>query len=165
MAPQEVERTAQWSVLDRLIDTEPDAATEPPRTWAQSVRDQRRAVRRDFEWLLNTRRMITPAPEAFTELARSLYNFGLPDVTSLGANSTDAQNWLRRRVEEAISLFEPRLANVRATTVPVDTGSGREVRLVIEAVLRVEPDPEHVVFDTVFEVASATFAVSGGADA
>ena len=165
MAPQEVERTAQWSVLDRLIDTEPELSAEPPRTWAQSVRDLRRSVRRDLEWLLNTRRIITPAPDELTELAHSLYHYGLPDVTSLGAESADAHNWLRRRVEEAITTFEPRLANVRATVVPVETGSRREVRLVIEAVLRVEPDPEHVVFDTVLEVASATFAVSGAADA
>jgi type VI secretion system protein ImpF len=165
MAPPETERTAQWSVLDRLIDTEPDTTVETPRTWAQSVRDLRRAVRRDLEWLLNTRRIIVPAPEELTEVARSLYHFGLPDVTALGADSASAQEWLRRRVEDTISLFEPRLANVRATIVPAEAGSRREVRLVIEAVLRVEPDPEHVVFDTVLEVASATFAVTGGADA
>ena len=159
--PAEVERTAQWSVLDRLIDTEPDVSSEPPRSWAQSVRDLRRSVRRDLEWLLNTRRIVTPAPDELTEVTRSLYHYGLPDVTSLGADSADARNWLRRRVEETISLFEPRLANVRAAIAPVEEGSRREVRFIIEAVLRVEPDPEHVVFDTVLEVASSTFAVSG----
>jgi len=163
--PSEVERTAQWSVLDRLIDTEPDVTAEPPRTWAQSVRDLRRAVRRDLEWLLNTRRIIEPAPDELTEVARSLYHYGLPDVTSLGAESSEAKTWLRRRVEETIALFEPRLANVRATIAPVDVGSQREVRFVIDAILRVEPDPEHVVFDTILEIASATFAVRGSADA
>ena len=72
MAPQEVERTVQWSVLDRLIDTDVDASTEPPMTWAQSVRELKRALRRDLEWLLNTRRIVVPAPEGFTELPRSL---------------------------------------------------------------------------------------------
>ena len=165
MAPAEVERTAQWSVLDRLIDTEPDVATDPLRTWAQSVRELRRAVRRDLEWLLNTRRIIEPAPAEMTEVTHSLYHFGLPDVTSLGAESGDAHDWLRRRVEETISLFEPRLANVRATIATPEEGGRREVRFVIEAILRVEPDPEQVVFDTVLEVASSTFAVKGGADA
>jgi type VI secretion system protein ImpF len=165
MAPPEGERTAQWSVLDRLIDTEPDTPTDAPRTWAQSVRELRRAVRRDLEWLLNTRRIIEPAPDELGEVTRSLYHYGLPDITSLGAESMDSQHWLRRQVEETIALFEPRLANVRATIAPRGEGNQREVRFVIEALLRVEPDPEQVVFDTVLEVSSATFAITGGADA
>jgi len=96
MAQLEVERTVQWSVLDRLIDTDPHSAAEPSFTWAQSVRELKRALRRDLEWLLNTRRIVEPAPEGFNELRESLYHFGLPDVTSASAESPDTRNWLRR---------------------------------------------------------------------
>ena len=165
MAQLEVERTVQWSVLDRLIDTDPHSAAEPSFTWAQSVRELKRALRRDLEWLLNTRRIVEPAPEGFNELRESLYHFGLPDVTSASAESPDTRNWLRRQVEETITLFEPRLASVRVTVAAVGEIARREVRFVVEALLRMEPSPEQVVFDTVLEISSSTFEVKGQADA
>jgi len=165
MPPSELERTVQWSVLDRLIDTNPDSGSEAPLTWAQSVHELKRGLRRDLEWLLNTRRIVTPAPEGFTELAQSLYHFGLPDITSSSAESTDTRNWLRRQVEETIMLFEPRLADVHVTVAAVGDLARREVRFVVEALLLMEPSPEQVVFDTVLEISSATFEVKGAADA
>jgi type VI secretion system protein ImpF len=165
MAPAEIERTAQRSVIDRLIDTEPTNTSDAGVTLAQSVREAKRALRRDLEWLLNTRRTIEPAPETLPELRRSLHRYGLPDITSAAASSTDARNWLRRQVEETIALFEPRLTHVRVTITDSDEPGRREVRFVVEAVLEMEPSPEQVVFDTVLEVSSSTFAVEGGADA
>ena len=165
MAPAEFERTAQHSVIDRLIDTEPTNANDASLGLAQSVREVKRALRRDLEWLLNTRRIVELAPETCPELRRSLYHYGVPDITSSAAASTDARNWLRRQVEETISLFEPRLTNVRVTVSDSDEPGRREVRFVVEAVLQMEPSAEQVVFDTVLEVSSATFAVKGGADA
>jgi type VI secretion system protein ImpF len=162
MAPAELERTAQRSVIDRLIDTEPTNATDAPLTLAQSVREVKRALRRDLEWLLNTRRVVEQAPEAYPELRRSLYHYGLPDITSTASASTDARNWLRRQVEETIALFEPRLTQVRVTINDVDEPTRREVRFIVEAVLDMEPSPEQVVFDTVLEMSSATFAIGGG---
>ncbi len=165
MAQPEVERTVQWSVLDRLIDTDPHSSAEAALTWAQSVRELKRALRRDLEWLLNTRRIVEPAPEGFNQLRESLYHFGLPDVTSASAESTDTRNWLRRQVEETITLFEPRLSGVRVTVSAVGELARREVRFVVEALLRMEPSPEQVVFDTVLEISSSTFEVKGQANA
>lgn len=165
MPQPEAERTAQSSVIDRLIDTEPDATTEAQVTWAQSVRELKRAVRRDLEWLLNTRRIHIPPPAGFSELEHSLYEWGLPDISSASAESTDTRNWLRRQVEDTITQFEPRLAQVKVTVVTADEPGRREVRFVVEALLRMEPTPEQVVFDTVLEVASSTFEVKGAADA
>ena len=166
MAPQELERTVQRSVVDRLIDADPDTSTEAPLTWAQSVRELKRAVRRDLESLLNTRRIAQLAPEGFTELAHSVYHYGLPDITSLAAESISARDWLRRQVEETIMLFEPRLSSVRVTVATTGAEGRRELRFVIDGLLRMEPSPEQVVFDTVLEVTSATFEVRGdGADA
>jgi type VI secretion system protein ImpF len=152
-------------VLDRLIDTDPDTSSEAPLTWAQSVRELKRAVRRDLEWLLNTRRTIEPAPEDWAELPHSLYQYGLPDITSLAAQSVSARDWLRKHVEETIKLFEPRLTRVRVTVVPPEPGGPRQMHFTIDALLQMEPSPEQVVFDTLLEVSSATFEVRGGADA
>ena len=130
------------------------------------MRELKRALRRDLEWLLNTRRIAQLAPEGFTELPRSVYHYGLPDITSLAAESVAARDWLRRQVEETILLFEPRLSGVRVTIATEDKEGRRELRFVIDGLLRMEPSPEQVVFDTVLEVTSATFEVRGeGADA
>ncbi len=168
MASPKVDRAVQWSVLDRLIDNDPSTNREPPMSWAQSVRELKLAVRRDLEWLLNTRRIVDPAPEGFTELPRSLFHFGIPDITSLGARSVAARDWLRHQVEETITLFEPRLAGVRVTVAPPAPEGRQELRFIVEGLLRMEPTPEQVVYDTILEVASATFAIRGegsGADA
>lgn len=165
MAPQELERTVQRSLLDRLIDTEPDSSSEPPLTWAQSVRDLKRAVRRDLEWLLNTRRIVEPAPAEWREVPRSVYHYGMPDITSLAAQSVSARDWLRKQVEETITLFEPRLTRVRVKVAAPEPGGPRELRFTVEALLQMEPSPEQVVFDTVLEVTSASFEVRGGSDA
>jgi type VI secretion system protein ImpF len=165
MAPQELERTVQRSVLDRLIDAEPDSSTEAPLTWAQSVRELKRAVRRDLEWLLNTRRIVEPAPAGCTELPRSVYAYGMPDITSLAAQSISSRDWLRKQVEETITLFEPRLSRVRVKVAAPEPGGPRELRFTVEALLLMEPSPEQVVFDTVLEVTSASFEVRGDSDA
>ena len=56
------ETTVTVPVLDRLIDLEPGAQTENPPSRSQSERLLKRAVRRDLEWLLNTRRISRSVP-------------------------------------------------------------------------------------------------------
>ena len=68
----EIERPVRPSVLDRLIDDDPKSNVEPPLTRSQSVRQFKTALRRDLEWLLNARRVITPVPDECVELARSV---------------------------------------------------------------------------------------------
>jgi type VI secretion system protein ImpF len=48
------------SVLDRLIDLEPRLSSEPPKSNATSLADLKQSVRRDLEWLLNTRYFYDP---------------------------------------------------------------------------------------------------------
>lgn len=159
MAKREVERTAQQSLLDRLIDRDPMSATEPRMTHAQSVSEFKQAVRRDVEWLLNTRRIPEPIPDALEELQNSLHAYGLPDVTSLSADSPEVRVQLVRRIEEAITLFEPRLADVKITVADTGEGATRQLRFLIEGMLRMEPNPEEVVFDTVLDTTSCKFEV------
>ena len=99
MAKRETEPTVQQSLLDRLTEE------EPPRSRSESVARYRESVRRDVEWLLNTRRIVHPAPEELHEVRHSLYHYGLPDVTSLPADSPESQLRLVRWIEEAIELF------------------------------------------------------------
>jgi predicted component of type VI protein secretion system len=41
----------------------------------------------------------------------------------------------------------------------------REVHFVVEAMLRIDPQPEHVVFDTVLDTASGDYHVRSGSGA
>jgi len=161
----EVERTVRPSVLDRLMDDEPRIAADPSLTWAQSVERYKVSVLRDLEWLLNTRRISEEAPRELEELHRSVYDFGLPDITSMSADAPSDRQRLAQRVKEVIRTHEPRLADVRVLMPEEKSGATRLVRFVVEGTLRMEPNPEQVVFDTVLEVASGRFRVGGGDDA
>jgi type VI secretion system protein ImpF len=156
-----IERSVQQSLLDRLIDLDPKTSTEVPPTWAESVRQLKASLRHDLEWLLNTRRIPTLAPESFEELTRSLYHFGLPDITSMGRDSRDVRTKLMRQVEETLAAFEPRLAGVRVSVGESDDDGKRQLRFLIEGLLRMEPNPEQVVFDTVLEISSGEYHVKG----
>ena len=164
MAAPANERTVRLSVIDRLIDSEPGLAGDPTTTWDESVRQLKMALLRDVEWLLNTRRIPEPAPDHYPEVQRSVYHFGIPDVSSLSSDSDASRQKLQQHIEESIRIFEPRLTRVRV--VPTQEGmEGREIRFVIEALLRMDPNPERVIFDTVLETASGEFRVNGSDNA
>ena len=160
-----VDVTVTLSVLDRLIDREPGNTAEAPVSRAESVRRLKRAVRRDLEWLLNTRCNVPDPEESLKEVSRSLYMFGLPDFTTYSIYSPDDQAKLLRQVFSAIKLFEPRLGNVRI--VPLESGAPglQQVRLRIDAMLRTDPAPEPVSFDTLIELRSGICHLTGDADA
>ena len=148
------------SVIDRLIDQEPERKLEPPVSRAQSVRDLKAAVRRDLEWLLNTRRTIEESPASLKELGRSVYNYGLTDVTSLYLRSSKDQAFLLESIKAAVNFFEPRLLNVKVRMEP-GTDEKRVIRFAIEGLLRMDPAPEQVLFDTMLEPMSGQYQVKG----
>src|ERR1700694_5500950 len=98
MPPPETTGIVTLSVLDRLIDYEPKSRTESMPTAAQSLRAMKAALRRDLEWLMNTRRVIDDLPESCTELQRSVYHYGLPDISSMSIFSTTDQNLLLKTI-------------------------------------------------------------------
>jgi type VI secretion system protein ImpF len=167
MVKRDIERTIRPSLLDRLIDDNPESSADPVVGYQQSRDRILASLRRDLEWLLNTRRGPEADPEEFEELRRSLYHYGLPDLTTISQDSTDAHARLLRQVKETILAFEPRLANVRVSEAPAPPGEvrRRELRFIIHGLLRMEPNPEQVVFDTVLELASGEYDVKGGLDA
>jgi type VI secretion system protein ImpF len=166
MAKRELERTVQPSVLDRLTDDDPRVQTDRHVSYADSLRAFKAAIQRDLEWLLNTRRTPTPAPAGFTELRTSLFHYGVPDITSISRDSSDAHDALLKHVDDALAMFEPRLMNVRISTVDQEgEAHRRELRFVVEATMRLDPTPEQVRFDTVLHFSTGEIDVAGGANA
>jgi len=164
MAGKPTDRSIRPSLLDRLIDEEPGNRNEAPDRRAQSLKELKDSVRRDLEWLLNSRR--SPAEPALSakELWRSVYCYGLPDTTGLAMSSAEDRNWMARLVTTAVAAFEPRLLNVTINMEPSSEGS-RILHFQIEALLRMEPAPARVFFDTTLEVSSGEYEVTGDARA
>ena len=84
------------SVLDRLIDYEPELSQEPAASRARSLRELKQAVRRDLEFLLNTRQVAGGLPVGLKEVNKSVAAYGLPDFSNVNVNSPDEQMRLRR---------------------------------------------------------------------
>ena len=163
MARWEPEQTVTQSVLERLIDRDPGSSSENPPTRAQSVRQLKASLRRDLEWLLNTRRTPEAVGSEFRELEQSLYNFGLPDVTSLSWDSNRDRTRLARMLEQTIATFEPRLRKVKVLTLEAAPGAQQVVRFQIEGLLDMDPAPELISFDTVLQLSSGEYRVKGDA--
>ncbi|MBV8809541.1 MAG: type VI secretion system baseplate subunit TssE [Acidobacteriaceae bacterium] len=151
------------SVLDRLIDPELKIPG-PPLSRSRSLQKLRDAVRRDLEWLLNTRQPIEVAAEG-SQLQHSLYMYGLPDITSRSAKDNRDRQFLTQSIETAIAQFEPRLMNVRVTLIDNETEKMPLLRFAIDGLLRVDPNPEHVSFDTLLQLSSGECTVRGQAGA
>jgi len=161
----EPEQTVTQSVLERLIDHDPKNQTETPPTRAQSVRQLRASVRRDLEWLLNTRRSPDAVTAEYQELERSLFNFGLPDVTGINWQSSRDRARLTQMIEDTVAMFEPRIRNIKVVPVEAIAGSQHVLRFQIEGMLDMDPAPEHISFDTVLQLTSGEYQVKGDASA
>lgn len=147
-------------LLDRLLDDEPKIKSEAPMTRSASLARLKTAVRRDLESLLNTRRTPDFIPEGSVEILRSVYYYGLPDITSMPANFLYEQNKLLQSIETAVKTFEARLDGVKVSLVAV-AGQSRVLRFVIDGMLRIDPLPEHVVYDASIELTSLEVSISG----
>lgn len=146
------------SVLDRLIDPEPATPADPPMTRAQSFREMKAAVKRDLEWLLNSRQTPQPAGDELPLARKSVYNYGLPDLTTITIQSSADRGRMLRLIEETVSRYEPRIQDVKVEVDAV-SASSRTLRFRIEGLLRVDPAPERVSFDTVLELTSGEYEV------
>ena len=149
------------SVLDRLIDDEPENTRETPRSRNQVLRELRQSVRRDLEDLLNTRWRCTAWPPNLDELEVSLVNYGIPDFTGAVMNSPEDRDSFRRVIEQTIRRFEPRFKTVKVELLKNSDRTDRTMRFRIDALMYAEPAPEPVVFDSHMEPTTRTFEVKG----
>ena len=158
MSRIDLETRVTPSVLDRLIDLDPRESQEPAKSRSTSVQELKQSVRRDLEWLLNTRCHLEALDEKLEEAPRSIAFFGLPDFTGVSVKSHIEQKRMTAAIENALRFFEPRFKNVTVTLEPVDN-IDRQLRFRIEATLDIEPTPEPIVFDSVMEPGAGGFSV------
>ena len=139
------------SLLDRLTEDAVAAPQGRAQSEIYSVEQLHDSVRRDLEALLNARRRWRSWPAWYAELAASPLGYGIPDFASGAFSDRARREALRADIEASIRRFEPRLSNVRVTLL--DAGSRLEpsLRLRVEALLRAEPAPAPIAFDTIVD--------------
>jgi type VI secretion system protein ImpF len=162
--PQDVLR---HSVIDRLAER--GGARGSSRDLRIGVQELRAAVRRDLEWLLNTRLVLPPEIEElerFPEARRSILGYGLPDLTTFSpANEADTRN-VCALIEEAVRTFEPRLLarSVRVEFHPSSRVDDFLMHFKIHGTLYVEPIREQVSFDTNIDPSCGSLQVQEAQD-
>jgi type VI secretion system protein ImpF len=149
------------SLLDRLIDNDPQVSHEASRNRSQLLRDLKQAVRRDLENLLNTRIRCVPFRSEFKELRMSLVNYGIPDLTGLSLGGPKEREEFRRTIQSVIRQFEPRLKNLEVRIIAQPDTIERTIRFHIEAILEAEPAPEPIAFDSTVRLTTGSFDVKG----
>ena len=161
MARWEPEQTVTLSVMERLVDRDPTVAAEPALTRAQSVRQLKASLRRDLEWLLNTRRRPDAVESEFKELEQSLFNYGLADISNLSWDSARDRQRVSRMIEKTIATFEPRIKRLKVVAAEAAPGAKHVLRFQIEGLLDMDPAPEHISFDTVLQLSSGDIQIKG----
>jgi type VI secretion system protein ImpF len=160
MASSSLQPEISSSLLDRLIDLDPESPREALVSSWEQVRDFRLALCRDLTAVLNTRRASEEVESSYPEAANSLLTFGILDFTAYNLKKGNEQEQLRRSVERAIRQFEPRLERVAVSLEDADP-QRPVLRLQISAVLRTEAG-EPLFFDAALQRDSRRFVVSGG---
>jgi type VI secretion system protein ImpF len=148
------------SLFDRLIA--PPGGGSPIDSDADRPRqiDQlRNQVKRDLEYLLNSRRALPDFPAERDQLNHSLLTFGLPDFSDKGLVAL-LSGELKNAVAQAIERFEPRLTDV-AIEIDQESQGSNVLRFHISAQLNVEPEREPVTFETIMALDTLKFQVQG----
>ena len=147
MARAKSEILVTQSLLDRLTDHE-----DWPTTRNASLR-----IKRDVEWLLNSRRPVVPELEGRALASKSVFNYGLPELTSFRGSNQDP-GALLVAIRQTLLNFEPRIKEPRVFLVRSDV-LARSLRFHVEGKLAFENGEEDISFDTVLEVTNGGYEV------
>ena len=159
MARVDNKKKLRPSILDRLIDDEPESKTDTNHGAHQKLKQLRNSVRRDLENLMNARLRVVEPSEEFTELDKSLLNYGLPDLATINITDLDKRKAFTVKMEKILREFEPRFKNVNVSYIENKDSIDRTLRFRIDATLYADPSPEIVIFDSVLEPVTRSISI------
>ena len=159
MARVDKKKKLRPSILDRLIDNDPNNNVDVDTDQHQKLKELRNSVRRDLENLLNTRyKMIEPESELI-ESQSSLLNYGLPDLATVNISDKEKRKEFIQHLETILIEYEPRFKAVKVKYMDNADSLDRSLRFRIDATLYADPSPEIVVFDSILEPVTRTVNV------
>jgi type VI secretion system protein ImpF len=160
--PQPSERLKP-SLLDRLSDDDPSERREGAHRRYASPKQLRESVVRDLGWLLNCVRLSTVQDlSAHPYAARSVLNFGLPDLAGRTASGIDVP-LLEQQLRQAIVDYEPRLIphSVKVAAIEDSKPSHHNsMHLVIEGKLLAHPVPLALWLRTEIDLENGEVSIS-----
>ncbi len=154
MARPDKKKKLRPSILDRLIDNDPNNNIDSDIDQHQKLKELRQSVCRDLENLLNTRMRIVEPDDEYRQLKHSLLNYGLPDLAAINITNIEKRKEFVRGLEQLLLDFEPRFKTVSIIYQNNSDNIDRTLRFRIDATLYADPSPEVIVFDSVLEPVS-----------
>lgn len=139
------QRTFTASLIDRLLDDEPDRVVDPVESEDAALGRYKHNLRRDLEALLNSKRPMLAAVDGDDGLARTIVGFGIRDISTEDFSTTAARDRARRLVAQCIREHETRLSDVEVEADGAPTSRG--IRFRITATLRLTRNRDTVVYD------------------
>jgi type VI secretion system protein ImpF len=165
MAELTTQERLQPSLLDRLTDDEPGKAEESREKRVISANRLRECVTRDVSWILNCVNMCADEELAeYPEVARSVLNFGVPDLTGSALSGVDV-SVLQRQIRAALVAFEPRLTASTLTVTVMADGKrmdGQSLVFNIASEMWAQPIPLNLYLKTEVDLETGAFHVSEG---
>lgn len=153
----------QPSLLDRLTNLHPEKSKESTAQQSMSQKEFKDAVIRDLGWLLNSVSLdVCVDLEAYPEVARSVLNFGLPDISGHTTSTIDVRS-VENSVKRAIRQFEPRIIRnslqVKVHSNPSDM-SHNSLVFEIEGAVFGQPSPFQIVLRSELNLECGEFSVT-----
>ena len=167
MAELTTKERLQPSLLDRLIDNEPEKTQESRDQRVFSLTRLRDAALRDLAWLLNATNLAAGQDlGAYPQVASSVVNYGIPDLSGMTVSGTDVAV-LERALRQAIMDFEPRILR-HTLSVRLEANesqmSHNAMTFLIEGELWAQPVPLHLYLKTEIDLDIGDVRVSGQTD-
>jgi type VI secretion system protein ImpF len=166
MAELTTKERLQPSLLDRLTDDEPDKKQESRDQRVLNLQKLRAGVIRDLSWLLNTCNLAaTEDLESWDEIASSVLNFGMPDLTGKSVAGVDIRA-LEEMVRKTIWDFEPRILR-KSVKVTAVVGEGEmdhnALSFEIEGELWAQPVPLRMFLKTEIDLETGYVSIAESA--
>ncbi len=164
MADKTLTERLQPSLLDRLTDDNPGDLKESRETRVIDISHLREIIQRDLSWLLNTHNIEnTFDTDAYPHVADSVVNFGLREVSGEYSN-LERSDLIRRSIERAISVYEPRIVegSVDVSLRAEEDGNDMVVSLSIHADMWAQPIPLELFLRSQVDVTTGEITVERG---
>ena len=164
MADTTPQERLQPCLLDRLTDDDPQSKNESREKRVISLSKYKRGVLRDLSWLLNTSCHSSDGLlDDFSEAARSVLNFGVPDLCGLTASSIKAHE-LESHITQALQTFEPRITqhslNIQVRLDPDEVGHNA-ITFEIKAELWAQPMSDSLYIKTEIDLETGQCDLEG----
>ena len=168
------EQTSIPSLMDALNDDRPvrhrRGGQKPSQEEQDRLVDSKEADRglsskqmqdilvRDLQLLLNARQPFLIGDLSSKEIEKSLYSYGLPDMTAVNPRSHRDTQFLKHTLETTIRRFEPRLSRVKIELIENQQDTNA-VKFRIHGYMRLRPHPIAISFDTLLQANTKIFSV------